>query len=284
MKGIILSGGYGTRLYPLTLPYSKQLLPIFDKPMIYYPLATLMSLGIREILIITTPSDLKLFKKLLSNSKNWGIKISYTVQKKPKGIAESFILAKDFIKNDNVSLILGDNIFNGINFELIKKNIKDDFTGALLFTYKVENPSRYGVAQIKNNKITSIEEKPKKPKSNYAVTGLYIYDNNVINFSKKLKPSNRNELEITDVNKIYMKKKNLKNITMEKGTVWLDAGTFETLLQSSMYVQTIQKRQNILIASPEEISYQNGWIDKKDLKKIIKKLPFNEYRKYLENI
>ena len=284
MKGIILSGGYGTRLYPLTIPYSKQLLPIFDKPMIYYPLSTLMSMGIREILIITTPSDLKLFKKLFINSKKWGIKIYYTIQNKPKGIAESFILAENFIKKDKVTLILGDNIFNGINFSKIKKYIYEDYIGATLFTYKVDNPTRYGVAEIKKNKIISIEEKPKKPKSNFAVTGLYIYDNEVIKISKKLKPSKRNELEITDVNKFYMKKKILNNITMEKGTVWLDAGTFNSLIQSSMYVQTIQNRQNILIGSPEETSYINGWISKKQFRGLIQNLPMNDYRVYLENI
>ena len=284
MKGIILSGGYGTLLYPLTIPYSKQLLPIFDKPMIYYPLSTLMSMGIREILIITTPSDLKLFKKLFINSKKWGIKIYYTIQNKPKGIAESFILAENFIKKDKVTLILGDNIFNGINFSKIKKYIYEDYIGATLFTYKVDNPTRYGVAEIKKNKIISIEEKPKKPKSNFAVTGLYIYDNEVIKISKKLKPSKRNELEITDVNKFYMKKKILNNITMEKGTVWLDAGTFNSLIQSSMYVQTIQNRQNILIGSPEETSYINGWISKKQFRGLIQNLPMNDYRVYLENI
>ncbi len=284
MKGIILSGGYGTRLYPLTIPYSKQLLPIFDKPMIYYPLSTLMHMGIREIMIITTPSDLNLFKKLLFNSKSWGIKIHFNVQKKPRGIAESFIIAENFIKNDKVTLILGDNIFNGINFSKIKSNIFENYVGATIFTYKVDNPTRYGVAEVKKNKIISIEEKPKKPKSNFAVTGLYIYDNDVIKISKKLKPSKRNELEITDINKHYMKNSLLNNITMEKGTVWLDAGTFDSLLQSSMYVQTIQDRQNILIGSPEEVSYFNGWITKLQFKKIIKKLPLNNYRNYLENI
>ncbi len=284
MKGIILSGGYGTRLSPLTIPYSKQLLPIYDKPMIYYPLTTLMSLGINDILVITTPTDNALFKRLFKNSNQWGIKISFAVQKTPKGIAESFILAENFIKNDDVTLILGDNIYNGINYIKIKKIINNNFSGSLIFTYKVDNPKRYGVAEVKNDKVISIREKPKKPKSNLAVTGLYVYDNSVIKIAKNLKPSKRKELEITDVNKVFIKKKKLNNILLDRGSVWLDAGTFDSLLQSSMYVQTIQNRQNILIGSPEEISYLNGWITKNKFKLIINNLPKNNYRKYLEQL
>ncbi|MDC3131558.1 glucose-1-phosphate thymidylyltransferase RfbA [Pelagibacteraceae bacterium] len=284
MKGIILSGGYGTRLSPLTIPYSKQLLPIYDKPMIYYPLTTLMSLGINDILVITTPTDNALFKRLFKNSNQWGIKISFAVQKTPKGIAESFILAENFIKNDDVTLILGDNIYNGINYIKIKNIINNNFSGSLIFTYKVDNPKRYGVAEVKNDKVISIREKPKKPKSNLAVTGLYVYDNSVIKIAKNLKPSKRKELEITDVNKVFIKKKKLNNILLDRGSVWLDAGTFDSLLQSSMYVQTIQNRQNILIGSPEEISYLNGWITKNKFKLIINNLPKNNYRKYLEQL
>ena len=281
MKGIILSGGSGSRLYPLTLATSKQLLSVYDKPMIYYPLCTLMSANIKDILLITTNEDKKNFQKLLGNGSQWGISISYKTQDKPNGIAEAFIIGKDFIGKDHVALILGDNIFNGIDFSIEEIQQFENQNGAKVFVYEVPDPERYGVAEIKNGNVISIVEKPKKPKSNFAITGLYFYDNNVIKYALSLKPSKRNELEISDINKIYLSKKQLSVKELGSGVVWLDAGTFISLLQSSQYIQTLQDRQNTLIGSPEEIAYLKNLIQKKDLKKLIMKYSKNAYGRYL---
>ena len=284
MKGIILSGGSGSRLYPLTLATSKQLLSVYDKPMIYYPLCTLMSANIKDILLITTKEDKKNFQKLLGNGSQWGISISYKIQDKPNGIAEAFIIGKDFIGEDHVALILGDNIFNGIDFSIEEIQQFENQNGAKVFVYEVPDPERYGVAEIKNGNVISIVEKPKKPKSNFAITGLYFYDNNVIKYALSLKPSKRNELEISDINKIYLSKKQLSVKELGSGVVWLDAGTFISLLQSSQYIQTLQDRQNTLIGSPEEIAYLKNFIQKKDLKKIIMKYSKNAYGRYLSKL
>tara|TARA_X000000950_G_scaffold285826_1_gene392822 strand:+ start:469 stop:1320 length:852 start_codon:yes stop_codon:yes gene_type:complete len=282
MKGIILSGGDGKRLYPITKSITKQLLPIYDKPMIYYPLSTLMEFQIRDILIIVKPSDLKLFKNLLGNGSKFGIKINYKIQKKPAGIAESFLIGEKFINKSNVCLILGDNIFHGIPYrEILPQN--SNFNGAKIILYKVQDPDRYGVAKFnKKNKIIKIVEKPKKFISNYAVTGIYFYDNKVINFAKKLKPSNRNELEITDINNYYLKESNLKYFKIKPGGVWLDAGTEKSLLQSSLFIQTMQERQNIQISSPEIIAYNNGWISKKKLISSVSDIN-NSYTSFIKN-
>ena len=253
MKGIILSGGSGSRLYPLTLATSKQLLSVYDKPMIYYPLCTLMSANIKDILLITTNEDKKNFQKLLGNGSQWGISISYKTQDKPNGIAEAFIIGKDFIGKDHVALILGDNIFNGIDFSIEEIQQFENQNGAKVFVYEVPDPERYGVAEIKNGNVISIVEKPKKPKSNFAITGLYFYDNNVIKYALSLKPSKRNELEISDINRIYLSKKQLSVKKLGSGVVWLDAGTFISLLQSSQYIQTLQDRQILLLAAQKKL-------------------------------
>jgi len=284
MKGIILSGGAGTRLNPLTISYSKQLLPVYDKPMIYYPLSTLMNSNIRDILVITSTSDLSSFKRLLKDGSQWGLSISYAVQKNPNGIAESFIIGEKFISSDAVTLILGDNIFYGINSEKLNViNSKKKF-GAIIFSYHVDDPQRYGVVQFKGKKVISISEKPKFPKSNFVATGMYIYDNDVIKYAKKLKPSKRGEIEITDINKIYLKKNKLITTILDQGSVWLDAGTTQSLLQASQFVQTIQERQQIQIACPEEISYNKGWISNKEFKNIVSCSPNNDYGNYLRKI
>ena len=282
MKGILLSGGSGSRLYPITKAYSKQLLPVYDKPLIYYPLCTLMLLNIRSILCITSKEEQKNYKKLLGNGEQWGIKIEYAYQTKPRGIADAFIVGKDFIKKSKVALILGDNIFYGSELKSLS-NFK--FTkGAYVYLYQVHDPKRYGVAEVKNNKIISIEEKPLKPKSSLVVTGLYIYDNNVIKHAENLKPSPRNELEITDLNNVYLNKKNLNYIKLSKGSVWLDAGTPDALLQSAEYVRTIQERHQIQIASPEEIAFENKWITKKQFINLPSFNYNNSYGKYLRSI
>ena len=284
MKGIILAGGEGSRLHPLTLSVSKQLLPVFDKPLIYYPLSTLMSANIREILCITTSNELENFKKLLGNGNKWGVNITYKIQNKPNGIAEAFIIGEDFINNDSVALILGDNIFYGIKLEeLLLKNTQD-FKGAKIFVYKVNNPSRYGVVEIKNKIVVSIEEKPKLPKSSLVATGLYFYDNKVVEIAKKIKPSYRNELEITDVNQAYLSNSFLKAAILDQGTVWLDAGTTDSLLHAAQFVQIIQERQKIQIGCPEEIAWKKKWINDKDLEKIIANYPNNSYGQYLKNL
>ncbi len=276
MKGIILAGGMGTRLHPLTSSLSKQLLPLFDKPMIYYPLSTLIELGIKDILCICKKEDILLFKNLLKNGSQWGVKISYEIQNKPSGIAESFIIGEKFIGNQNVALILGDNIFYGVNYN--KNNFK---RGATIFAYQVQDPQRYGVIEIKNNRPIKIVEKPKKPKSNLAVTGLYLYDNEVVKIAKNINPSKRGELEITDINNQYLKNKKLDVSILKQGSMWLDAGTFNSLLQASLFIQTLQERQNIQIGSPESASFNQSFIDKKKLKKLLDKSPKNEYYNYL---
>ena len=283
MKGIILAGGTGTRLDPLTISYSKQLIPVYDKPLIYYPLSTLINLNIKEILIIVNRNQITNFKNLLGNGKDFGLKINYTIQNKPNGIAESFIIAEKFIKNDPVALILGDNIFYGQ--DLLHDINKFDITNSgIIFLYQVNNPSHYGVANIKNNKINKIIEKPKKIISNYAVTGLYIYDNSVIEISKKLKPSKRGELEITDINNIYLKEKNLNFVKLNSTSVWFDAGTPSSLLSASQYIQAIQNRNDFLISSPEETSFRKKLISYEKLKKLLFKKPNNQYYNFLRNI
>jgi len=280
MKGIILSGGSGSRLYPMTLGLSKQLMPVYDKPMIYYPLTTLINLGIREILIISTPSQINNFRRILGNGSIFGITLKYKVQKQPRGIAQSFIIGEQFIKKDSVALILGDNIFHG---HIFTEDISN-FKGAKIFLYKVSDPHRYGVANVNTNKIISIIEKPKNPKSNLAVTGLYFYDNEIIKIAKNIKASKRNEFEITDVNKTYLKNKNLKFTTLSKESVWFDAGTSISLLDASNYINAIIKRQNIQIGCPEEAAFKKNFIDKKTLKKTVIKMPINEYSLYLREI
>jgi|TARA_B100001964_G_scaffold86028_1_gene97027 glucose-1-phosphate thymidylyltransferase len=283
MKGIILSGGYGSRLYPATASVSKQLIPVFDKPLIYYPLCTLIYAGINEILCITSIEDNNSFKKLLGNGNSIGLNIQYAIQKKPNGIAESFLIAEQFIANDNVALILGDNIFYGIENEptIDFSNFK---TGARVFAYQVPDPSRYGVIEFNNKNIVSIEEKPRKPKSKLAVTGLYYYDNKVINIAKNIKPSKRNELEITDVNNSYINMKNLEFTKLKNNVVWLDAGTPTSLLQASQFVQTIQERQQTNICCPEEAAFKKGFISLNQLENIVGSYPNNGYGNYLKNI
>ena len=280
MKGIILSGGIGSRLYPITLGYSKQLIPVYDKPMIYYPLTTLINLGIKEILIISMPNQINNFKKILGNGKSLGLSITYKTQEKPKGIAEAFIIGKNFIKNDSVALILGDNIFHG---HLFKENI-NDFKGSKVFLYKVSDPYRYGVATIIKNRIKSIVEKPKKSKSNLAVTGLYFYDNNIVKIANKIKPSKRNELEITDVNNYYLKNNNLEFTILSKESIWFDAGTSDSLLEASNYIQAVLNRQNIQIGCPEEAAFKNKYINKIQLRNIVLKMPINKYSLYLKDL
>lgn len=282
MKGIILSGGFGTRLYPATLAVCKQLLPIFDKPMIYYPLSVLMLSGIKDILIISTPLDIGRFESLFGNGSDFGLNISYKVQEKPEGLAQAFILGEKFIGKDSVSLILGDNIFYGHDLTLLLEESVHLKKGATVFGYHVNDPGRYGVVEFddKFNAI-SLEEKPLKPKSNYAVSGLYFYDNSVIEIAKKLKPSKRGELEITDVNKIYLERKELTVKLLGRGFAWLDTGTFDALQKASIFVQTIQERQGIKIACIEEIAYKKGFIDKSKLLVLAKRYN-NEYGDYLK--
>lgn len=288
MKGIILAGGAGTRLYPSTIGISKQLLPIYDKPMIYHPISVLMLAGIKDILIISTPSDLPNFKKLLKDGSQFGIKFTYKEQPSPDGLAQAFILGEDFIGKDCVSLILGDNIFYGSGFSGILKNtvanIKEN-GGATIFGYQVKDPERFGVVRFdKNGKVKDIEEKPKKPKSNYAITGLYFYDNKVIEYAKSLKPSKRGELEITELNKIYLEKETLNIELFNRGFAWLDTGTHHSLLQASQYVQTIEENQGIKIACLEEIAFRLGFLNKNDLQKYAKNYPDNEYYNYVKRI
>ena len=276
MKGIILAGGDGTRLGPITISYSKQLVPIYDKPLIYYPLSTLMELNIKDVLVITTENQLENFKRLLKNGNQWGIKINYAVQDFPKGIAEAFIIGENFIKNTSVVLILGDNIFYGqnLNNEISSKKFQN---GGVIFLNKVVNPSNYGVAIIKNNKIKKIIEKPKIKKSNLAVTGLYLYDKNVSKIAKKLKPSKRNELEITDLNNFYNEEYKLDYVELNSSSIWFDAGTTNSLLQASQYIQAIQERNNLLVSSPEETSYRKKFITKNKFNKLIKSMTNNSY-------
>ncbi|MBR2069490.1 MAG: glucose-1-phosphate thymidylyltransferase RfbA [Candidatus Gastranaerophilales bacterium] len=287
MKGIVLAGGSGTRLYPNTIGVSKQLLPIYDKPMVYYPISVLMLAGIKDILIISTPHDIDNFKKLLGDGRQFGVKFSYKIQPSPDGLAQAFILGEEFIENDPVALVLGDNIFYGQGFtgmlqkatKLAKENI------ATIFGYSVKDPQRFGVVEFdKNHKAISIEEKPQEPKSNYAVVGLYFYDNNVVKYAKSLKPSKRGELEITDLNRIYLQNKNLNVEVFGRGFAWLDTGTHRSLLQAGQYVQTIEENQGIKIACLEEIAYRMGYLSKEELLDNIKHFKNNEYYEYVKNL
>ncbi len=288
MKGIILAGGAGTRLYPSTIVTSKQLLPVFDKPMVYYPLSVLMLAGIKDILIITTPNDIENFKKLLGDGKRFGINLSYKIQEAPNGLAEAFIVGEDFIQNDNVTLILGDNIFFGPKFStLLKKAVNDvnNNGGGNIFAYVVKDPQRYGIVEVDENlNAISIEEKPQNPKSNYAVTGLYIYDNKVVEYAKNLKPSPRGELEITDINNIYLKKGNLRTEILGRGFAWLDTGTHQSLLRAGQYVQTIEENQGIKIACLEEVAYRMGFLTKEEILNQVKDYKNNEYYNYIKEV
>ena len=281
MKGILLAGGAGTRLHPLTLAVSKQLMPVYDKPMIYYPLSTLMMTGIRDILIISTPHDLPHFERLLGNGKNLGCSFSYAVQETPNGLAQAFVIGEKFIGNGSVVLILGDNIFYGSGLPQLLQQLKDP-DGGVVFAYHVSDPERYGVVEFDgNNKVVSIEEKPQKPKSNYAVPGLYFYDNNVVEIAKNLKPSARGEYEITDVNKHYLRHNKLKVAILDRGTAWLDTGTFASLMQASQYVQVIEERQGLKIGCIEEAAHIMGFIDNEKLNKLAAPLLKSGYGNYL---
>jgi glucose-1-phosphate thymidylyltransferase len=281
MKGIILAGGSGTRLHPLTLAVSKQLMPIYDKPMIYYPLSILMSAGIREILIISTPHDMPSFQKLLGDGSQLGCTFSYAIQEVPNGLAQAFVIGEDFIGDDKVALILGDNIFYGVGMDnLLKENNNPE--GGVVYAYHVSDPKRYGVVEFDADmKAISIEEKPDNPKSNYAVPGLYFYDNNVIEIAKKLKPSPRGEYEITDVNAEYLKRNQLKVAVLDRGTAWLDTGTFASLMQAGQFVQVIEERQGLKIGCIEEAAYRNGYISKEQLKQLAEPLVKSGYGNYL---
>lgn len=284
MKGIVLAGGSGTRLHPLTISVSKQLMPVYDKPMVYYPISTLISAGIREILIISTPSDLPLFKKLLGDGSRIGCRFEYAVQENPNGLAEAFIIGADFVGDEKVALILGDNIFYGSGLaKLLKAN--NDPDGGIIYAYHVHDPERYGVVEFdENGKAVSIEEKPENPKSNYAVPGIYFYDNSVIEIAKNIKPSDRGELEITDVNKAYLNQGKLKVSILDRGTAWLDTGTFHSLNQASQFVQVIEERQGLKIGSIEEASYRSGFITKEELHKLAEPLLKSGYGKHLLDI
>jgi glucose-1-phosphate thymidylyltransferase len=284
MKGIILAGGSGTRLHPLTLAVSKQLMPVYDKPMIYYPLSILMSAGIREILIISTPHDLPHFEKLLGDGKKLGCSFSYAVQEIPNGLAQAFVIGEQFIADDKVALILGDNIFHGVGMDsLLKEN--NDPNGGVVYAYHVKDPERYGVVEFDTNmKAVSIEEKPVIPKSNYAVPGLYFYDNDVVDIAKNLKPSARGEYEITDVNAEYLKRGKLKVAVLDRGTAWLDTGTFDSLMQAGQFVQVIEERQGLKIGCIEEVAYTNGFITSKELQLIAEPLVKSGYGSYLMNL
>ena len=282
MKGIILAGGFGTRLYPITKAVSKHLLPVYDKPMIYYPLSILMLAGIRDILIISTERDIPFYKDLLGSGKQLGLSFSYAVQEKPGGLAEAFIVGEHFIGNDNVALILGDNIFYGQHFSELLRNARKMQDGAVIFGYYVRDPRAYGVVEFdKDGNVLSVEEKPTHPKSNYAVPGLYFFDNNVIRITKTLKPSGRGELEITDVNREYLRRGKLKVQVFGRGMAWMDAGTHESLLESANFIETIQKRQGMYVACIEEIAYRLGYITREQLRELAKSLGNTDYSSYL---
>lgn len=284
-KGIILAGGSGTRLYPLTKAISKQIMPVYDKPMIYYPLYVLMAAGIREVLIITTPRDIETFRELLGDGKKWGMHIEYQIQEKPNGLAEAFIIGENFIGNSNVALILGDNMFYGGDLNEVLKcaNARED--EATIFGYKVKDPRRYGVVEIdENGNAVSIEEKPSEPKSNYAVPGLYFYTNDVVEIAKNVKPSARGELEITSVNEEYMNRGKLKVEKLGRGMAWFDTGTHDALIETASFVQTIEKRQGMQICCPEEIAFENGWITGDELKKLAEPLLKSDYGRFLMDL
>lgn len=284
-KGIILAGGSGTRLYPITLAISKQIMPVYDKPMIYYPLYVLMEAKIRDILIITTPRDQQMFKELLGDGSKWGINLEYKIQEKPRGLAEAFIIAEDFIKDSNVAMILGDNMFYGGNLKdiLIRASNRED--ESTIFGYRVKDPRRYGVVEMdKEGNAISIEEKPESPKSDFAVPGLYFYTNDVVQIAKEIKPSARGELEITSINEVYMKNHKLKVEKLGRGMAWFDTGTHDALLETASFVQTIEKRQGLQICAPEEIAFENGWIDKKQISILAETLKKNDYGVFLKDL
>ena len=285
MKGIILAGGSGTRLYPITKAISKQINPIYDKPMIYYPLSILMLSGIKEILVISTPRDLTLFKELLGNGEDFGVKLEYAIQEKPNGLAEAFIIGEKFIGNDSCALVLGDNIFYGHGLTGILKEAEARKEGATIFGYYVPNPKDFGVVEFdKDGKVISLEEKPQNPKSNYAVPGLYFYDNTVVEKAKKVKPSKRGELEITSINEMYLQEEKLHVVNFGRGMAWLDTGTHDALLEAANFVKTIQSRQGVMVACLEEIAYRNGWISKEKVLELAKPLMKSNYGEYLVNL
>ncbi len=284
-KGIILAGGQGTRLYPITIPISKQLIPVYDKPMIYYPLSTLMMANIRDILIITNPEDKDQFKKLLGDGSQWNINIEYKVQLRPEGLAQAFLIGESFIGENNVALALGDNIFHGDGLINLLRSASSEEYGADIFIYPVKDPERYGVAELNaDRKVLQIEEKPKIPKSNYGVTGIYFYDNTVIDKAKSISPSKRGELEITDINNLYLKEKKLRGKIMGRGMTWLDTGTYESLSEASSYIRTIENRQGLKVGCPEEIAFRNGWIEDRDLVKLAENYKKSGYGNYLLEI
>ncbi|EGH03573.1 MULTISPECIES: glucose-1-phosphate thymidylyltransferase RfbA [Pseudomonas syringae group] len=284
-KGIILAGGSGTRLHPATLSVSKQLLPVYDKPMIYYPLSTLLLAGIRDILIISTPQDTPRFSQLLGDGSQWGLNLTYAVQPSPDGLAQAFTIGADFIGNDASALVLGDNIFYGHDFQSLLLNASNRESGASVFAYHVQDPERYGVAEFDDSgRVLSLEEKPQVAKSNYAVTGLYFYDNQVVDLARQLKPSPRGELEITDLNTLYLEQKQLHVEIMGRGYAWLDTGTHDSLLEAGQYIATLERRQGLKVACPEEICYRAGWIDGAQLEKLAQPLIKNGYGQYLKNV
>ena len=285
MKGIILAGGSGTRLYPLTMAVNKQLLPVYDKPMVYYPLATLMIAGIKEILVISTPDDQHLYKRLLKDGSHLGIKIEYAIQEEPKGLAQAFLIGEKFIGNDSVCLILGDNVYHGHGLTSLLSKCAQLKEGAIVFGYKVHDPERYGIVEFdKDNKVVSIEEKPERPKSKYAVTGLYFYDNKVVEYAKQITPSKRGELEITDINNLYLKAGKLEVEKFSRGVAWLDTGTHESLVDATNFVKTVEQHQHRKIGCLEEIGYLNGWITREDVLRTYEVMKKNQYGQYLMDV